>query len=182
MSFLLEFSLHIDFLTNCFLTPTTKDKNRRGKTRWPKAKLCQIYAVSFTVPLRQGFKRAGNLFSGVVKFERYLVSGAAAGGTEGTGPVNASVCLVYLSVCLVAAFRFWGLIQVNVSGVLRATSGILVVAGACAVFSCIHVHIYAVCCMCECACKKRKKKGLITPFLVVCIVLGFIVQNWEKKQ
>lgn len=139
--------------------PDSDNKGQEQEGEDPLAQSrAQIYAVSFTVPLRQGFKRAENLFFGVVKLERYLVSGAAAGGTEGTGPVNASVCLVYLSVCLLAAFRFWGLIQVNVSGVLRATSGILVVAGACAVFSCIHVHIYAVCCMCECACKKRKKK------------------------
>lgn len=60
--------------------------------------------------------------------------------------------------------------------VLRALSGIVAVAGGCAViklYTCPHIR-----CMCECACKK---KGKITPFLVVCIVLGFIVQNWKKQ-
>lgn len=43
---------------------------------------------------------------------------------------------------------------------------------------CIHIHIYCMYCMYVCICVKRRNR----PFLVGCLVLGFIVQHWLRKQ
>lgn len=130
-----------------------------------REKFSQIYAVSFILALRQGFKRGAgcrNVFFGVVKLERCLL--AVPGGTEGTNPVNASVCLFYLSVCLMRALP-------SASGVsFRSTrhafcercQGLALVQAVVQFQSCIHVHIYAVCCMCGCACKKRQNNTIFS--------------------